>query len=230
MAWFRMMGAESVEYHRKTVLERGDDHTGRAVAYYGSRGEKPLEQLLEVHGRAATSRPASWKSPSRCRAPGVTGDQRTSSETEAEPATATPPHGGRPRGPGRGGWPCSKSSRPGRSPGRTGPAHPSRSSRPDTVGGAAPGGAGPCRPMGALEADGQATKGCDPVAEATSATGALLEGGQEEGKSEAENGGEADGGPAVLERLGHHGVCQHGEDGAGGEGLDGGDDVARRAA
>jgi conjugative relaxase-like TrwC/TraI family protein len=37
-----MMGAESVAYHRKTVLERGDDHRGRALAYYGSRGETPL--------------------------------------------------------------------------------------------------------------------------------------------------------------------------------------------
>ena len=38
----RMMGAESVDYHRKTVLERGDDHPGRALAYYASRGETPL--------------------------------------------------------------------------------------------------------------------------------------------------------------------------------------------
>ena len=42
MAWFRMMGAESVEYHRETILERGDDHAGRSLAYYGSRGETPL--------------------------------------------------------------------------------------------------------------------------------------------------------------------------------------------
>ena len=43
MAWFRMMGADSVEYHRRTVLGSGDDHEGGAVAYYGSRGETPLE-------------------------------------------------------------------------------------------------------------------------------------------------------------------------------------------
>jgi hypothetical protein len=42
MAWMRMMGAESVAYHRATVLERGDDHPGQALAYYASRGETPL--------------------------------------------------------------------------------------------------------------------------------------------------------------------------------------------
>ena len=36
------MGADSVEYHRATVLGRGDDHTGRAQDYYASRGETPL--------------------------------------------------------------------------------------------------------------------------------------------------------------------------------------------
>src|SRR5205814_8878633 len=38
----RMMGADSVAYHRETVLERGDDHAGQALAYYASRGETPL--------------------------------------------------------------------------------------------------------------------------------------------------------------------------------------------
>jgi hypothetical protein len=33
-----MMGAESVAYHRRTVLERGDDYRGMALAYYASRG------------------------------------------------------------------------------------------------------------------------------------------------------------------------------------------------
>jgi conjugative relaxase-like TrwC/TraI family protein len=42
VAWMRMMGAESVEYHRATVLERGDDHPGAALDYYASRGETPL--------------------------------------------------------------------------------------------------------------------------------------------------------------------------------------------
>ena len=37
-----MMGAESVEYHRATVLGRGDDHPGTAMEYYASRGETPL--------------------------------------------------------------------------------------------------------------------------------------------------------------------------------------------
>ncbi len=38
----RMMGAESVEYHRATVLGRADDHPGMAGEYYASRGETPL--------------------------------------------------------------------------------------------------------------------------------------------------------------------------------------------
>lgn len=42
MAFMRMMGRESVEYHRATVLERGDDYPGRALAYYSSPGETPL--------------------------------------------------------------------------------------------------------------------------------------------------------------------------------------------
>lgn len=37
-----MMGVDSVEYHRATVLARGDDHPGQALAYYASRGETPL--------------------------------------------------------------------------------------------------------------------------------------------------------------------------------------------
>lgn len=43
MAWFRMMGVDSVEYHRSTVLAGSDDHTGAARRYYGSRGETPLQ-------------------------------------------------------------------------------------------------------------------------------------------------------------------------------------------
>jgi conjugative relaxase-like TrwC/TraI family protein len=38
----RMMGAESVAYHRDTVIGRGDDHPGAALSYYASRGETPL--------------------------------------------------------------------------------------------------------------------------------------------------------------------------------------------
>jgi conjugative relaxase-like TrwC/TraI family protein len=37
-----MMGIDSVQYHRATVLDRGDDHPGQALAYYASRGETPL--------------------------------------------------------------------------------------------------------------------------------------------------------------------------------------------
>ena len=42
MAWMRMMGADSVDYHRATVVNRADDHPGQALAYYASRGETPL--------------------------------------------------------------------------------------------------------------------------------------------------------------------------------------------
>lgn len=42
VAWMRMMGAESVAYHRSTVLGRADDHPGQALAYYASRGETPM--------------------------------------------------------------------------------------------------------------------------------------------------------------------------------------------
>jgi hypothetical protein len=38
----RMMGAESVDYHRETIIERGDDFPGAALDYCGSRGETPL--------------------------------------------------------------------------------------------------------------------------------------------------------------------------------------------
>jgi len=38
----RMMGAESVEYHRSTVVGRGDDYPGMALDYYASRGETSL--------------------------------------------------------------------------------------------------------------------------------------------------------------------------------------------
>lgn len=38
----RVMGVESVAYHRQTVLDRGDDHPGAAFGYYASRGETPL--------------------------------------------------------------------------------------------------------------------------------------------------------------------------------------------
>jgi conjugative relaxase-like TrwC/TraI family protein len=42
VAWFRPMGAAEVAYHQATVIGREDDHPGRALAYYGSRGETPL--------------------------------------------------------------------------------------------------------------------------------------------------------------------------------------------
>jgi conjugative relaxase-like TrwC/TraI family protein len=36
------MGADEVAYHQATVVGRADDHPGRALDYYGSRGETPL--------------------------------------------------------------------------------------------------------------------------------------------------------------------------------------------
>jgi conjugative relaxase-like TrwC/TraI family protein len=42
MAFMRMMGVDSVGYHRSTVLERADDHPGAALGYYTERGESPL--------------------------------------------------------------------------------------------------------------------------------------------------------------------------------------------
>ena len=42
MAWMRMMGVDSVNYHRETVMDRGDDHPRAALEYYASRGETPL--------------------------------------------------------------------------------------------------------------------------------------------------------------------------------------------
>ena len=42
MAWMRMMGADSVNYHRETVMERADDHPRATLEYYASRGETPL--------------------------------------------------------------------------------------------------------------------------------------------------------------------------------------------
>ena len=38
----RMMGADSVAYHRDTIIERGDDFPGAALEYYATRGETPL--------------------------------------------------------------------------------------------------------------------------------------------------------------------------------------------
>ncbi|MGH9252832.1 MAG: MobF family relaxase, partial [Acidimicrobiales bacterium] len=42
VAWFRRMGLDEVAYHQATVVGRDDDHPGRALDYYGSRGETPL--------------------------------------------------------------------------------------------------------------------------------------------------------------------------------------------
>jgi hypothetical protein len=38
LAWMRMMGAESVGYHERTVLGRGDDPVASALDYYAACG------------------------------------------------------------------------------------------------------------------------------------------------------------------------------------------------
>ena len=42
VAWMRMMGVDSVEYHEHTVAGRGDDPVASAAAYYAVRGETPM--------------------------------------------------------------------------------------------------------------------------------------------------------------------------------------------
>ena len=49
-----MMGADSVAYHYANAAERADDHPGRALEYYASRGETPL------CGAARARRPWAW--------------------------------------------------------------------------------------------------------------------------------------------------------------------------
>jgi len=83
----RMMGRNSVEYHRATVLERIDDHPGLALEYYASRGETPLvwggsgakalglsgpvTPGLRSHLRTRRSqRPQDWHPPGEHHAPG----------------------------------------------------------------------------------------------------------------------------------------------------------------
>src|ERR1700729_515367 len=56
MAWMRMMGVDSVEYHEHTVAGRADDPVIAAAAYYASRGETPMvwggrgRRLLNLDG------------------------------------------------------------------------------------------------------------------------------------------------------------------------------------
>ena len=57
MAFMRAMGAKSVAYHRDTVLGRADDHPGRALAYFASRGETPLAWGGRVAERLGLSGP-----------------------------------------------------------------------------------------------------------------------------------------------------------------------------
>ena len=42
MAWMRMMGIDSVEYHEHTVAGRSDDPVAASGEYYSSRGETPM--------------------------------------------------------------------------------------------------------------------------------------------------------------------------------------------
>ena len=62
MAWMRMMGADSVGYHERTVLGREDDPVGNALEYYASRGETPM--AWGGAGAAGSASTARWTSPS----------------------------------------------------------------------------------------------------------------------------------------------------------------------
>ena len=53
VAWMRMMGVESVAYHRSTVMDRSDDHPGAAVA------------VLQLPGRVAVAVGRGRSGPSR---------------------------------------------------------------------------------------------------------------------------------------------------------------------
>lgn len=55
----RMMGAESVEYHRSTVLGRADDHPGMAMEYYASPRRNP-PRVGRVGGGGARPRWSSY--------------------------------------------------------------------------------------------------------------------------------------------------------------------------
>lgn len=47
MAWFRVMGVDSVEYHRATVLGRADDHAGQRLDIVNERRHQPLRTLTD---------------------------------------------------------------------------------------------------------------------------------------------------------------------------------------
>lgn len=84
VARFGKMGVDSVEYHRRTVVQRGDDHPSQALGYYGCRGETPL---------------AAWRTGWGLPVPSTTPDTRRSS-ARAVPVTRiwerawSPRHGG----------------------------------------------------------------------------------------------------------------------------------------
>jgi conjugative relaxase-like TrwC/TraI family protein len=89
MAWMRMMGADSVAYHRETIVNRFDDHPGQALAYYASRGETPLvwggsgaaalgleanvtdAQYEAVYGPGGATDPTTGEQLTRTRRPGM---------------------------------------------------------------------------------------------------------------------------------------------------------------
>ncbi len=86
MAWMRMMGVDSVDYHEHTVAGRGDDPV---AAYYASRGETPmtwggtgrhllgldvevdLDDYRAVFGPAGARDPRSGVRLAACRRPGL---------------------------------------------------------------------------------------------------------------------------------------------------------------
>jgi conjugative relaxase-like TrwC/TraI family protein len=77
VAWMAMMGADSVDYHRATVMGRPGDHPGDALAYYGSRGETPLvwggdaAHLLDLKGQVTPEAYEAVFGPGGARHPGT---------------------------------------------------------------------------------------------------------------------------------------------------------------
>ncbi len=89
MAWMRMMGADSVGYHQRTVLGREDDPVGNALEYYASRGETPMawggagatrlgldgvvdiDEWRDMFGAGGARRPLSGERLVHCMRPGI---------------------------------------------------------------------------------------------------------------------------------------------------------------
>jgi conjugative relaxase-like TrwC/TraI family protein len=89
MGFMDIMGSKSVRYHAETVMGRADDHPGRALEYYGSRGETPFrwggsgaaslglegdvreQQYASIYGEGGAKDPISGVGLVRTRRPGM---------------------------------------------------------------------------------------------------------------------------------------------------------------